>query len=238
MDGAQALLEAIPDAPVWVETRGMLFGGAAVVGAAEACVVVSKNGRLLSALGMPPWAVVEEALRMARPGAELLVLPDVVEHMARLLGRPGRPATIHSTDGKRLAQTAEPLSRTRLLAVSDDLTHVPAELRREIEEALGKVEVAAVMAGGRAVTFCYPGAITETLWDVSIDTLELHRRKGYATRAFLWMYRHLLAKRLMPVWGAFDDNKPSLRLARKLGFEPAGSLFVFEVSPLACRPGG
>ncbi len=52
---------------------------------------------MLSAIGTPPREVVEEALRMSRLRAELLLPPDMAEHMARLLGQPGRPATIHST---------------------------------------------------------------------------------------------------------------------------------------------
>lgn len=30
-----------------------------------------------------------------------------------------------------------------------------------------------------------------------------------------------------PVWGAADDNPPSLALAQRLGFEVVGQIFVF-----------
>ena len=236
MGGELELLQTIPDNPVWVETRGMLLKGATVLGAPEACSIVSKSGRLLSVVGEPPRAVLEEALARARPGAELLCQPEVAEHMATLLEKPGRPATIHATDGGRLHRPSGPLGESRMLTHADDLAHVPAPLRREVEEALGEVPVAAAMADGRGVAFCYPGAMTGTLWDVSIDTLEEFRRRGLATRAFYWMFDRLRAKGLLPVWGAFEDNRASIELARKLGFGAVGSLFVFEVSPPASRP--
>lgn len=214
----------------------MLLKGAAVFGAPEACVIVSKSGRLLSVAGRPARTALEHALALARPGAELLCEPGVVEHVVTLLGKPGHPATIHALDGGQLQRSAEPGGETRLLTFTDNLTHVAAPLRREIAEALTEVPVAAVIADGRAGAFCYPGAITETLWDVSIDTLPRYRRRGLAMRAFLRMFDHLRPHGLLPVWGSLDDNRASLQLARKLGFRAVGSLFVFEVRPPASRP--
>lgn len=216
----------------------MLLKGATVLGTPEACLIVSKSGRLLSMVGRPPRFVFEEAFKLAQTGAELLCEPASVEQVVKMLGKPGRPATIHATNRGRVHRYRRELGDVRLLTRADKLSHVPAPLRREIEEASIEVPVAGAFAEGRAVAFCYPGAITETLWDVSIDTLSRYRGRGLAASAFYRMYDHLRPNGLLPVWGAFDDNRASLGLARKLGFRPVGSLFVFEVSPPACPRAG
>ena len=70
--------------------------------------------------------------------------------------------------------------------------------------------------------------MTETLWDVGIDTVPEHRRRGHATAAFRALAGHLAARGLQPVWGAKDDNVASLRLAAKLRFEPTNHLAVVK----------
>ena len=40
--------------------------------------------------------------------------------------------------------------------------------------------IAVTFVENQPVSFCYAGAVTESLWDVSIDTLPEHRRHGYA----------------------------------------------------------
>ena len=59
----------------------------------------------------------------------------------------------------------------RLLRPDDSLDHLPAGLRFEMTHARAAVPVAAAWIDDRPVAFCYPCWITETLWDVSIDTL-------------------------------------------------------------------
>ena len=39
--------------------------------------------------------------------------------------------------------------------------------------------MAAAWAGHFPVSFCYPALRTERWWDISIETLEDHRRRGY-----------------------------------------------------------
>lgn len=79
------------------------------------------------------------------------------------------------------------------------------------------------------MAFCYAGATTESLWDVAIDTLEAHRRKGHATRAFTFMARHMAAQGKQPVWQALEENPASWRLAEKLGFEAVDELVMLEL---------
>ena len=227
MDLTRALLGAIPDAPRWVELRAALLLGSAVVhGKLGDCVVRGTGwGYNLFALGEPALEVIEEAARIA-PDAELLAPPESQPYLASVLGQPGVRARILTLREDRLP--ADP-GDTRLLSVSDShlVEHVPEPLRDELLEALEYVPVAAVFVHGLAVSFCYPGSITETLWDIAIDTLEPFRRRVLAARAVAAMVRHMRGLGRQPVWGAADDNPPSLALAQKLGFDVVDHIFVF-----------
>jgi RimJ/RimL family protein N-acetyltransferase len=87
--------------------------------------------------------------------------------------------------------------------------------------------MAAVWAEGRPVSFCYPVWQTETLWDVSIQTLEPFQRRGLGARAARTLIRHMRASGRAPVWGALETNVPSRALAARLGFLETGGLAVF-----------
>ena len=81
-------------------------------------------------------------------------------------------------------------------------------------------------ADDRPVSFCYSGWETESHWDVSIDTLEGHRRRGLGTAACVCLIRHFAARGKTAVWGALDSNPASTALAEKLGFTPIDHLLV------------
>jgi hypothetical protein len=90
-----------------------------------------------------------------------------------------------------------------------------------------RVPMAAVWADGRPVSFCYPVWQTETLWDVSIETLEPYRRLGLGARAARTLIRHMRGAGRAPVWGALEINTGSRALAASLGFLEAGGIAVF-----------
>ncbi|HEY1013445.1 MAG TPA: GNAT family N-acetyltransferase, partial [Herpetosiphonaceae bacterium] len=106
---------------------------------------------------------------------------------------------------------------------------LPSALAGELAAAAaGGAEIAALLDGGRPVAFCYAGSLTETLWDVSIDTLPAERRRGYAGQCAAWLIRRWAARGKAPVWQAVTDNPPSWRLALKLGFAPCAELVYFQ----------
>lgn len=224
----EQLLADIPDLPRWVELRDVLLDGSAVVhGPPRACVVGTTGwGSSLFAVGEPPLHLIQEAAR-ASPGADLLVVPESHPYVASVLGRPGVRAQILRLREDRLPTD---LSGTCLLSAAHDhlLEQVPAPLRDELRPVLQDVPIAAAFAEGQPVSFCYPSSITETLWDISIDTLEPFRCRGLAAQAVAAMTAHMRALGQEPVWGAADDNPPSLALALKLGFEVVDHIFVFS----------
>ena len=79
----------------------------------------------------------------------------------------------------------------------------------------------------RPAAFCYAGAVTESLWDVSIDTLEPYRRQGYATRCAAFVIEQMRAAGKEPVWGSLFSNVASAQLAARLGFVPVDTIVVF-----------
>lgn len=66
--------------------------------------------------------------------------------------------------------------------------------------------VAAAVVSGVPVSFCYPVWTTESLWDVSIDTVEEHRRRGLAPHVVRAMVAHLGQQGLEPMWGGLESN--------------------------------
>jgi predicted GNAT family acetyltransferase len=77
------------------------------------------------------------------------------------------------------------------------------------------------------VSWCYAPVETETLWDVAVDTLAPHRRRRLATACFAALANEMERRGKRPVWGALEENAPSMTLAARLGFEPAARLTSF-----------
>jgi RimJ/RimL family protein N-acetyltransferase len=105
---------------------------------------------------------------------------------------------------------------------------IDAELKQELESGAEQSLIAATFVDQQPVSFCYAGAITESLWDIAIDTLPEHRRKGYAALCVAHMIRHMRAQGKHPVWQAVEENPASWRLAQKLGFVSVDELALFE----------
>ena len=101
---------------------------------------------------------------------------------------------------------------------------LPLKLRSELELGAEGAPVVAALEDGCPVAFCYAASRTEGLWDIAIDTLAEHRRRGHAARCVSCMVEHM--KSLRPAWAAEEANAVSLGLAAKLGFVPVDELIV------------
>ncbi len=88
--------------------------------------------------------------------------------------------------------------------------------------------IAVQIVGGAVVAVCAAGDVTETLWDVGIDTLEGHRRRGHAAACFHALAAWMAGRGRQPVWSAYEDYPPSLTLAAKLGFQPVDRIAVLS----------
>lgn len=234
------LAALLPDVPRFVETRGMLLGGDCEIFGleedAESPSFVVRDGEedLVCVVGYPAREAVAEAVARSGDASAVIAMPENISRVAQVVpGREPQPAILHLLgEAERLPGAME--GQVRLLSGPEELDLLPtglrAELRAELERTLCKGALAAAaFVGGVPVSFCYVASETEGLWDVSIDTLEEHRRQGHAARCAAYMIRHIRGTAgKEPVWGAVESNAASMGLAAKLGFVPVDRIFVFE----------
>ena len=247
------------DEPRWIDTRGMLLSGRARVHADSSridagIVVVVPDSALVSIVGRPDTLLIARTVAELAGDVNVLAQMEDADHVGRALPQwRRRRALIHVLPGTASwEQEREPNTRVFTAASAPRFDHVPDAVRRELLDALrGRtvsrfvpgvlpqadpltrrvtVPMAAVWADGRPVSFCYPVWQTETLWDVSIETLDPYRRRGYAARAARTMIRHMRRDGRAPVWGALDTNIASRALAAKLGFVENAGIAVFTAA--------
>jgi RimJ/RimL family protein N-acetyltransferase len=245
VDGSAAesarLAALLPDVPRFVETRAMLLGGDCEVlgleedAASPSFVVCDGEKDLVSVVGDPAREAIAEAVARTGNAGAVIAMPENVSRVAQAVpGREPQFAILHLLGEAERLPVATEDKPVRFLSGPEELRLLPpglrAELRAELERALRKhTPAVAAFLEDVPVSFCYVASETEGLWDVSIDTLEEHRGRGYAARCAAYMIRHMHdTAGKEPVWGALESNVPSMRLAAKLGFVPVDRVFVFE----------
>ena len=218
----------------------MLLEGCEILGLGEGAGGLSfvargllPGAKLVCVVGHPEGEAVAEAV--ARNGDEgaVIAMPENAPLVAQALpGWEARPAALHLLGEAGLTQMPE--DGVRLISDPENL-RAPSSglregLRAELEAVLSRgTPMAAAFAGDVPVSFCYVAAETEGLWDISIDTLVGHRRRGHAARCAAFMIRHMretVGKE--PVWGALETNNASMNLAASLGFVVVDRFFVLE----------
>jgi GNAT superfamily N-acetyltransferase len=123
-------------------------------------------------------------------------------------------------DGSRLPALSSGAGRVSLVDRASLRGHaLPHELLSDLESGANHSPIAATWVDGAPVSFCYAGTMTETIWDVALETLEPHRGRGHATSCVIFMIHLMRAAGREPAWGALETNRASRRLAEKLGFD-------------------
>lgn len=225
----QHLARSLPDIPRWVETRGLLLGGRCSVAVSpDGFVVKALDSPLVCCVGRPDPEAVRKAVANPTPDLRVLVPPEEAEPVARALPDWSRgSATIHvQAAGTRPAP--DPAVDVRLLADEPLLDLLPDGLREELSSVRPPATVAVAFSDGFPASICYPCWETESLWDISIDTVPEFRRRGLAEACTAFLIRTMRERGKEPVWGAEDSNLPSLRLAAKMGFVPVDRLILFS----------
>lgn len=251
-------LTRVPDLPRWVDTRGMLLSGRAVVHAEgpdlSHFVAVVPDAALASVVGRPSATLVAGVVASLAGDVNVLCqMEDADAVAAALPGWRRHRALLHTQqDGGPTEDASDTGVRIFGRDTAPAFDHVPTPLRAELRDALNgrtvsrfvpgllpaaggvaarvAVPMAAVWADGRPVAFCYPVWQTETLWDVSIETLPAYRQRGLGRRAARTLIRHMRARGCSPVWGALESNTASRRLAASLGFAEAAGIVVFTAA--------
>jgi GNAT superfamily N-acetyltransferase len=209
----------------------MLLSGGSILGDGSsdppAFVVLHATTGQTAVVGHPSHDTIQAAAQQA---PEIIALPENADWTtAALPDWIGEPATIHVLGQSPRFPEVPPGSVRRL--ARDELSAVlglPADLREELlVEAQAGTSITAAFADERPVAFCYAGSVTERWWDLSIDTVEPYRRRGYAARCAAYCIAEMARAGKQPVWGALVSNHASASLAAKLGFEPVDTIFVF-----------
>lgn len=227
------VLSTLPDVPRWIEARGMLLSqrGAIVPpprGGPVALVATDDDALAV----VVRWDDVEELAGslVAIPSSFTVLAPLEAEAvLTRLVpGRDRCGATLFTLGETRNTLGVAPDPRARMLAPDDRhfLDRLPDDLRDEIVLAFPHTPMSAAFEGGKPVAFCYAAWETETLWDVSIDTLPGWQRRGCGRAAAVALIDHFLARGKRPVWGAADTNDASAALAVNLGLQPVDRLVL------------
>lgn len=251
------LAARLPDVPRWVEVRDLLLSGECrLVGAVAveplSFVLAETPGGLACVVGRPSAVDVRSAAAQAR---DVLAFDDNREHVraclpdyecerALLFIRPevgrgssnGPSANVpHSGAGRSLATGGARLleaEEVEALAHATGPAVVPAALLEELQQAARTGSpVGAAFCDGAPVSFCYASSVTESLWDISIDTIEPFRGRGLAEAVVPVLMDYWAARGRWPVWGALESNGASRRVAQKLGFREVDALYVLS------RPG-
>ena len=205
----------------------LLSGDGVVVWSDGASAILHSPDDLLACVvGSVPATELAAALNELPPGTEVVIGEECVPN-AGVPGWKGDIAIVH-IEPEHLAVSSAPGCEVRVLSVGDplDLSHVPSDLRRELEDAFTFSPLAVTCVNGMPVAFCHAGWVTETLWDVSIDTLESWRNRGYARAAATALLSAMRSRGKRAVWAALFFNEPSRRLAARLGFSPVSRVWV------------
>ncbi|HEX5165304.1 MAG TPA: GNAT family N-acetyltransferase [Thermomicrobiales bacterium] len=80
---------------------------------------------------------------------------------------------------------------------------------------------AAAIVDNALVAIAHTFAISDRHADIGVATHEAFRGRGYATAAASLVAQAIQASGRTPVWSCGETNQPSLRVAAKLGFQPA-----------------
>ena len=233
-----ALAALLPDLPRWVELRGELLGGEPeVLGLTAdplAFVVVAPAFGSVQVVGRPPVESLGEAAGLAGPRVSILATPENRGWVAAALPElTEERALLHLLGPEPRLPRLVP-GAVRQLAPGEvaSLAHLPEETLDELSAIdAGGTPIAAALDRDTPVAFCYAGAATESLWDISIESLEPWRRRGFAANAVAFEVERLRASGQQPVWGAVESTAASLGLAAKLGFVPVDEVWVFSAPP-------
>lgn len=194
-------------------------------------LVWSRTDRLGVVVGRPRLAHLAATLVDVPVGFELVVPEDKGQPRDVVLQSwSAEGATLHHLVGEPLGSQAT-MPRgvdVRLLDRRDvaQLSAWPVDLRGEVERALAPRRAVGVFSGGELASVCCAGWVTESLWDVSIETRRVDLRKGFGRWAAGRLIHEMREQGKEPVWGAVDSNGASRALASALGFASVDRLVL------------
>ncbi len=228
----QKLAATLPDKQLWLDTRGSLLSRSCeLFGLTKAGFVIRRFDTPLSCvIGKPAISAIQEAVSKSVAEVEVLTYRESVAHVGSALSDwQEEAAIIHKFSNphgmnKKIDERVRLANENELFWLEDEFP----ELAKELLEALPFSAIAAFFIENKPVSFCFSTCESESLWDVSIETLPGYQRKGFAECCARFMIQHMFEKGKQPSWGALKSNTASLNLAKKLGFVPVAELYLFS----------
>lgn len=229
------LAKSLPDIPRFVETRAMMLDDhCEIFGLDETdqtnFVVRNQEIGTIAVIGKPAVEAILVAVEPHDPQGAVLAFEGNFSLVETALPHWRSEKAILHLLGDTTSFPVVPDGQLRFLDAGEisSLTSLSNGLKAELLVAAKLTPVVATIVDNQPVSFCYAGAITETLWDISIDTIESFRGRGFAAVCVAFMIDYFNQQGKKPVWGALVSNTASMKLAAKMGFVPVDELFVFE----------
>lgn len=225
------VLAKLPDLPRWVEARALLLARRGfVVDTDDGCrLVCGRKDRLVVPVSVELSPMIEATAAREVPGATI-VLQDVMLPAAahHLPDWQAEAVTLYTLPAERARAWRLPEWPTSPIGAEQvaGAGHLPFALRDELLDAATHTPVWAASIDGQPCAFAYAAHITETWFDVRVETLEPARGRGLGRAAAMGLVVDRMLHGLRPVWGAPKDHEPAHRLARRLGFEPVDLQWV------------
>jgi len=230
----QELAATLPDNQLLLDTRGSLLSRPCELFGLrrESFVIRRFDTPLICVVGKPAISAIKEAVSKSVAEVEVLTCRESVVHVGSALSDwQEEAAIIHEFSNP--PEIKEKIDGQLRFANERELSGLKnefPELAKELLKAVPFSPIAAFFVDSKPVSFCCSTCESESLWDVSIETLPEYQRKGFAQCCARFMIRHMLKKGKKPSWGALRSNTASLNLAKKLGFVAVGELFLFSRS--------
>jgi len=109
----------------------------------------------------------------------------------------------------------------------EELAGLPSPIREDLSAVLCSERIFVSREKGFPVSFSFVGLRTESLFDISVNTVGAFRRMGHAKRAAELVIASETPARSAH-WGALESNEASLRTAASLGFVRSHCLWAAD----------
>jgi len=212
----------LPDEPRWVEAHGLARDATSWTRPLDGGFAIGNDAAKLAVIAGSPELEAVTALAQQHPTTTLIITGDDLAAALRPHRRIDR-AILHTLPDPSVLPDLD-----GAVQLPDDasLAHVNEALLEELAAVRGRMPIWTSYVDGAPVSFAYAPWRSGHWFDVSIDTIPSARQLGLATIVAAAMIREERAHGREPVWGAYETNTPSLRLAQRLGFVPMDEIWV------------
>lgn len=85
-----------------------------------------------------------------------------------------------------------------------------------------------IVCKSKIVSVCFSGFVVDNVHGVDIETLEEHQGKKLAQKVAIAFVKDCLENNLVPYWDCMESNKPSIAVAKSIGFRNVFNYIGYE----------